>query len=142
MVYELTYCSLAKASISAEEILAILESAGRNNKKNKISGCLLYYNHEFLQILEGEEKMVKAVQRKIARDPRHSNVRILAQGGKEERTFDHWTMAFKELTADEAKTISDLIFENNFLTFSQLVSKPTHAIRSFWNRAQYMINVS
>ena len=142
MVYELTYCSLAKASITAEEILAILESAGRNNKKNEISGCLLYYNHEFLQILEGEEKMVKAVQRKIARDPRHSNVRILAQGGKEERTFDHWTMAFKELTPDEAKTISDLIFENNFLTFSQLVSKPTHAIRSFWNRAQYMINVS
>jgi hypothetical protein len=82
MVYELTYCSLAKASITAEEILAILESAGRNNKKNKISGCLLYYNHEFLQILEGEEKMVKAVQRKIARDPRHSNVRILAQGEK------------------------------------------------------------
>jgi hypothetical protein len=140
MVYELTYCSLAKPAITADEILAILKSAEKNNKKNKITGCLLYYNHEFLQILEGEEKMVKAVQKKIARDPRHTSVRILAEGEKDERTFDHWTMAFKELSADEAKSLNDSFFENNFLTFSELVSKPTRTIRSFWQRAQYMIN--
>ena len=140
MVYELTYCSLAKPQITADEILAILKSAEKNNKKNRITGCLLYYNHEFLQILEGEEKIVKAVQKKIAKDSRHTNVRILSEGEKEERTFDHWTMAFKELSADEARNITDLFFENNFLTFSELVSKPTHTIRSFWQRAQYMIN--
>jgi hypothetical protein len=140
MLYELTYCSLAKPSITADDILAILKSAERNNKKNKITGCLLYYNHEFLQILEGEEGIVKAVQKKIARDPRHTNVRILAEGEKDERTFDHWTMAFKELNADEAKSLSDSFFENNFLTFSELVSKPTRTIRSFWQRAQYMIS--
>lgn len=140
MVYELTYCSLAKPQITAHEILAILKSAEKNNKKNRITGCLLYYNHEFLQILEGEEKIVKAVQKKIAKDSRHTNVRILSEGEKEERTFDHWTMAFKELSADEARNITDLFFENNFLTFSELVSKPTHTIRSFWQRAQYMIN--
>jgi hypothetical protein len=140
MLYELTYCSLAKPSIIADDILAILKSAERNNKKNKITGCLLYYNHEFLQILEGEEGIVKAVQKKIARDPRHTNVRILAEGEKDERTFDHWTMAFKELNADEAKSLSDSFFENNFLTFSELVSKPTRTIRSFWQRAQYMIS--
>jgi hypothetical protein len=139
MVYELTYCSLAKPSITPDEILAILKSAGKNNKKNKITGCLLYYNHEFLQVLEGEERIVKAVQKKIARDTRHSNVRILAEGEKDERTFDQWTMAFKELSNDEANSINRLFFENNFLTFSELVAKPTHTIRSFWNRAQYMI---
>lgn len=140
MVYELTYCSLAKPSITPDDILAILRSAEKNNKKNKITGCLLYYNHEFLQILEGEERIVKAVQKKIARDARHTNVRILAEGEKEERTFDNWTMAFKELSADEAKSINDSFFEENFLTFSDLVSKPTRTIRSFWHRAQYMIS--
>ncbi|HMU47509.1 MAG TPA: BLUF domain-containing protein [Chitinophagaceae bacterium] len=140
MVYELTYCSLAKPNITQDDIYGILEAAGRNNKKNSITGCLLFYNHEFLQILEGEEKMVKAVQKKIAKDSRHSNVRILSEGEKEERTFDHWTMAFKELSEQEAKDIGDKFFEDNFLTFSELVSKPTRTIRSFWQRAQYMIN--
>lgn len=140
MVYELTYCSLAKPNITQDDIYGILEAAGRNNKKNNITGCLLFYNHEFLQILEGEEKMVKAVQKKIAKDSRHSNVRILSEGEKAERTFDHWTMAFKELSEQEAKDIGDKFFEDNFLTFSELVSKPTRTIRSFWQRAQYMIN--
>lgn len=140
MVYELTYCSLAKPSISENDIREILASADRNNKKNKITGCLLYYSNEFLQVLEGEEKIVKAVQKKIAGDTRHSNVRILSEGEKEERTFKQWTMAFKELNTDEAKNMGDSFFENNFLTFSELVSKPTRTIRSFWKRAQYMIS--
>ena len=82
MVYELTYCSLAKPSITADEILAILESAGRNNKKNKITGCLLYYNHEFLQILEGEEKMVKAVQKKNSQGSETFECKNTGRGGK------------------------------------------------------------
>jgi len=140
MMYELTYCSLAKPSISADDILAILKTAKRNNEKNNITGCLLYYNHEFLQVLEGDRQKVKGALTRISKDPRHSNVRILAEGEKKERTFDHWTMAFKELNADEVKKISDSFFENNFLTFSELVSKPTRTISLFWKRAQYMIS--
>jgi len=140
-MYELTYCSLAKPGITPEDIAAILKSAGKNNIQNNITGCLLYYNHEFLQVLEGEEKTVRDVQRRIAKDKRHSNVRILSEGAKEERTFHNWTMAFKELSRDDMNNINDSFFENNFLTFSELVSKPTRTIRSFWYKAQEIINM-
>jgi hypothetical protein len=138
-MYDLTYCSLAKPTITAEEISAILHSAKKHNKENKITGCLFYYNHEFLQVLEGEKGIVKAVYAKISKDPRHTNVRILAEGDKEQRTFDSWTMAFKELNAEEIRNMNDATFENNFLTFSELVSKPTRTIRSFWEKAQHII---
>ena len=138
-MYELTYCSLAKADIKTDDISAILNVAQRNNKKNQITGCLLYYNNEFLQVLEGEKGIVRSVQAKIAKDARHSNVRILAEGEKEERTFNDWTMAFKVLNADDVKDINDALFENNFLTFSELVAKPTRTIRLFWDKAQHIL---
>ena len=138
-MYELTYCSLAKPGIMANDISAILKTAQKNNEKNQITGCLLYYNHEFLQVLEGKKDIVRSVQARIAKDARHSNVRILAEGEKEERTFSDWTMAFKELNVDDVKDINDSLFENNFLTFSELVAKPTRTIRLFWDKAQHIL---
>ena len=53
-MYELVYCSLAKPDLGAADIAAILKTSTENNLRKNITGCLLYYKHEFIQILEGE----------------------------------------------------------------------------------------
>ena len=55
---ELVYYSLASENLSSEDVSAMLKNSRKFNSKNNITGCLLYHNSEFLQILEGEKKVV------------------------------------------------------------------------------------
>jgi Sensors of blue-light using FAD len=138
-MYELIYCSMAKRHLKPEDISAILETAHKFNAKHHITGCLLFHNNEFIQILEGEKKLIKGLHTKILKDPRHFNVSVLAEGEKEQRTFTNWSMAYRELSSDEVENLSDSLFVDNLVAFSDLASKPTRAIRIFWSRAKRLL---
>ena len=55
-MFDLIYRSIAVPNISDAEINAMLKTSRKFNSENNITGCLLFYNNEFIQILEGEEK--------------------------------------------------------------------------------------
>ena len=59
MIFELIYYSTASPDLSTNDILNILENSRDFNSKNEITGCLLYHNNEFVQLIEGEEEAVK-----------------------------------------------------------------------------------
>jgi hypothetical protein len=69
-MYELMYHSEAMPELALQDIKAILTSARLYNSKNNITGCLLYHNHEFIQVLEGEQSKVKELFRHIEKDTR------------------------------------------------------------------------
>lgn len=141
-MYEVTYYSIAKRNITKQDINEILVSSRSFNQKNDITGCLLYYRDQFIQVLEGDKIKIMELLEKITRDNRHADVFILSEGEKDERTFSNWTMAYQELQDDDVKKIGEALFINNFLTFSSLISKPTHTIRLFWSRAQRMLTAN
>ena len=58
-MYEIVYCSTASRDLTSEDIADILKTAHEFNAKNNITGCLLYHNHEFLQILEDEKERIQ-----------------------------------------------------------------------------------
>ncbi len=60
-MFQLIYHSLAKPGLTLSEIDAILAKASAFNTKNNITGCLLYHNHEFIQILEGEMDHIESL---------------------------------------------------------------------------------
>ncbi len=138
-MYEITYSSIVKKDINKDDIKDILSKARIHNSANGVTGCLLYYNKQFIQILEGEKEVIKDLLKKIEKDERHFNIRILAESEKEDRTFKKWTMAYKELSDSTIQTLNESLFENNFLTFSELADKPTRVIRLFWEKAQRLI---
>ncbi len=138
-MYELTYCSSATSSLGAEDISGILEKARDFNSKNNITGCLLYHNHEFIQILEGEKETVLNLFTKIGQDHRHTNIVLLAEGNKKDRVFYNWSMAYHELSKDDAQGIGEGVFVDNFITFSSLAEKSTFPALLFWNTAQRML---
>jgi hypothetical protein len=93
----LFYCSLAEKDISRDDILNILSWSRQYNKKNAVTGILLYWKktNQFMQVLEGEEKILLNLFDKICKDTRHSLIKIIYQEGIIERGFKDWTMAFQ-----------------------------------------------
>ena len=80
-----------------------------------------------MQVLEGDEKVVRDVHGLIAADPRHRGLITLLQGLTPERQFPNWSMSFKDLGADLEKPEGYSEFLNVPLTGSEFKSDPTKA---------------
>jgi hypothetical protein len=139
---QLTYTSMAAPLLVTSDIKKIMEIAEKFNSKNKITGCLLYYKHRFIQILEGEEEIIEELYTKIKQDKKHHNVNLLYINEISERIFPQWSMAFKELNKSQLEKLTDtMLFEDNLIRFSEITNKPTLASRLFWKKAIEIIDI-
>ena len=121
--------------MSSEDVSKILKNSRQFNSENNITGCLLYYNNEFLQILEGEKKNVLDLFAVIKKDKRHSNVLVLGEDKKDKRIFSDWHMAFHKF---DSHAEEENYFRSNIVAFSEMADKPTHVIDLFWTMAKHM----
>lgn len=135
-MYELLYSSIARPDLAEADILDILKNSQEFNLKYNITGCLLYFDKEFIQILEGDEQSVKNLFSKIKKDIRHTNVNLLLENGKTERVFKNWSMAFNELSSEDMNNIDKVLPVNNFITSSELDYKSTKASKLFFHMAK------
>jgi hypothetical protein len=139
---QLTYTSMAIPLLVMPDIKRILEIAKKYNSENKITGCLLYYKYQFIQILEGEEETIEKLYAKIKQDKKHFNVNLLYRNEISERIFLQWSMAFKELNENTLEELSGtMLFEDNLIRFSEITNKPTLASRLFWKKAIEIIDI-
>lgn len=112
--------SSASNDTSTENLKSILTISRENNKKNKVSGILLYCEGSFLQILEGEASTVESLFAAIQKDRRHSKIVKIAQRDIPWREFSEWEMGIVELTREELISLpgcreifkSDELFES------------------------------
>ncbi|MBC7696312.1 MAG: BLUF domain-containing protein [Burkholderiales bacterium] len=138
-MFELIYRSKADDNLKSSDILDILNISKQWNSTHNITGCLLYYNHEFLQILEGDDIAVKDLFSQIEKDRRHSNISRISENEKSNRTFKNWSMAYHELKKSEIHDMNRQHFIDSFLTISQLAEKPTHVVKLFWFLSQKIL---
>lgn len=89
---QLVYESEASPELSRAELLRILSVARRRNGDEGLTGMLLFHEGRFLQILEGHPECVHACFDRIRRDPRHSDVWVLARMESPQRAFARWSM--------------------------------------------------
>jgi hypothetical protein len=80
---------------------AILDTCQHTNKLANITGMLLYHDGSIMQVLEGEETVVKAFYEKIQKDKRHHDVFLLDEFPIAERSFAQWSMGFRHINAYE-----------------------------------------
>jgi hypothetical protein len=108
----LIYSSVARSSshIDSESGLDNLLSRSRyNNNHNGITGCLVYSDLSFCQVLEGPADRVQTTFAKIKIDPRHRDVFVIQSKTVERRLFEHWSMRFHK--SDDRVTLkSGLVF--------------------------------
>jgi hypothetical protein len=139
-LYELIYCSIASPSLNRNEIPNILKVSQENNSKNDITGCLLYYNDAFIQILEGNQEVIESLYSKIEQDTRHYNTRQVYSNNIEQKLFKEWSMAFFDLDKDDALGTGRSIFKENFIAISNQTEHSTVASQLFWHISNQVIN--
>lgn len=83
--------------LSLAEILGV---SGANNRRDRITGVLAYHDGQFLQVLEGRRTDLDRLIRRLRADPRHSNLRFLADGSIEGRTYAQAPIQMLALNAD------------------------------------------
>jgi uncharacterized protein YbgA (DUF1722 family) len=134
-IYQLTYKSKAVSEISKENLQDILKTADLHNKERNITGCLLYYNGYFSQILEGNKEDVLYIYDKIVQDSRHEKVELLWDGETDKRYFPNWNMSFFS-----PETQSETLYVNNYIMLSQFSDVSSGSTLSFWSSVQKIIN--
>lgn len=90
LLYEIVYTS--SSLIGIEEIEEMILQSTKRNKSLNITGCILYNEREFFQLLEGEKDFVHTLFEKIKQDQRHSNLRVMWESSIEKRAFENWSM--------------------------------------------------
>ena len=85
-----------------EEFASIFSQARSDNQKRRITGALLLSADWFVQVLEGDETVVRSLYADIERDRRHTEVELLSAERVSERVFARWSMAEVELDALDA----------------------------------------
>ncbi|WP_164985684.1 BLUF domain-containing protein [Bosea sp. Tri-44] len=78
------------------ELARILETARRHNAERHLTGFLMATPGGFAQIIEGETGNVAETYGRIMVDPRHGDLRLLAQDTVAQPQFAGWAMAFAE----------------------------------------------
>ena len=94
MLVRLMYASRAVPVVDQEELLAILKKSKANNPKLGVTGvlCACFDSRVFMQVLEGGRSAVNRLYNRIADDPRHTDVELLAYEEISERRFAGWSM--------------------------------------------------
>lgn len=102
-MYYLVYVSQARKPMDDATLEAILKVSRDYNSRKEVTGLLIYrYSPDtnsghFIQMLEGEERSVRALYEKICRDKRHHTKIVLGQGEMPARMFREWAMGFKNI---------------------------------------------
>ena len=127
-MFSLVYLSTASFLFSNAQLLELLEASRANNESLGVSGMLLYKDGRFMQVLEGEEEVVKPLMSKIMNDARHRQVVILLMGPVVRREFPDWAMGFANLHSPDAlATPGYSAFLETPLSRDQFAARPAAA---------------
>ncbi|WP_276167366.1 BLUF domain-containing protein [Zobellia alginiliquefaciens] len=133
-MYTLTYHSKAIDTLVQTDIEDILQVARSFNASQGITGCLIYYDDRFIQILEGPEMKVKELYENIKKDKRHDAVTLFSEDLIAERNFPDWGMAYFPVNEQNASEQEHEQFKRNLLLLAKL-STPTNVTAVlFWKR--------
>jgi hypothetical protein len=109
MYNQLLYISTASRQMLRIDVESILFTARRHNRINGVTGLLISSPRHFMQVLEGDEDMVRQSYERICVDPRHHAHVILRESRVEERQFAEWSMASQILSDGSFADMSDQV---------------------------------
>ena len=97
-MFEIVYTSAARRMMDPQELGQILAVARRNNQRLGVTGILLYEHGSFIQVLEGDEPVVRELLQTIERDERHYRLQVRDERAISERNFASWSMGFVSIS--------------------------------------------
>ena len=93
-VFTLLYVSELAAG-GAAEIDQICRESPANNRRDRITGVLVFDGHAFCQFVEGRQRVIAALLARLEGDPRHRHMRLLQFGPLAgARRFPIWRLGY------------------------------------------------
>ncbi|MEH6682567.1 MAG: BLUF domain-containing protein [Sediminicola sp.] len=139
-MYTLTYESKAAMDLTPDQMEELLISARSKNTRLGITGCLIFYNGAFIQVIEGNRSDVMALFEKIKEDERHTEVHLFSDDEIKERTFSDWGMAYYPLDKNKASQNELEQFKKNLFLLADLSNPKNITAVLFWKRMKFMIS--
>ncbi|WP_419213133.1 BLUF domain-containing protein [Maribacter sp. X9] len=138
-MFSLVYRSTAQEDFNDSGIRKMLEHAKKNNLKKHITGCLLYHNNTFIQLLEGEEQEVRNLYRQIKMDSRHKDICVLHIEENINPLFSKFSMVYNNLDdlSDQIRhkrMLFDQIFHN-----SDIIGSPGSSKLILWAQVNKLL---
>lgn len=87
--------------MSRDGLDALLQQARVSNAELGITGALMHWSNEIVQVLEGPDEPLSYLLATIRHDRRHKHFNLLSSGLVEHRQFGDWLMASAELQPDD-----------------------------------------
>jgi hypothetical protein len=140
-LYAIVYVSTSARPLSIAELRHIQERAQSRNRKENVTGVLLYSEGTFMQYLEGPAPGLCGVYEVIKADPKHYGIVDLVREPIAQREFSDWSMAFRVIDAfgqsleaeQDAQLAQRLAIPVNHLSAArQLLAK-------FWTRGRSVV---
>ncbi len=128
----IVYRSVQNPVIGQTEIQGLLELAKDFNRANNITGCLLLYNNEFVQYIEGDKQRVEALFENIKKDWRHSEVNLLISGHINAREFDNWSMAYENFIRPNYRLEYLKLLVSSYFENTDVYEHLNPATKKFW----------
>lgn len=94
MRYAISYVSTAQIDLQEKGVKEIMNETNDFNKRQNISGILLYNDRNFFQLLEGEKETIQELYEKIKRDPRHLDIIKFLETPVSKSPFDGYLTEF------------------------------------------------
>ena len=92
-----------------QEVQALNHKSVIINKRNDITGVLIFTGTHFCQLLEGPDGAVHDRIDKIRRDPRHSDIWVVHQEAIIARRFAGWSMGYKGRSNFVGRYLFDIV---------------------------------
>ncbi len=115
-LYRLIYSSYGKPNVGYHDLKEIMEKSEKNNNFDGITGFLCYGDSVFLQILEGDRKIISKTYHRISLDPRHHSPELIELTPVESRLFGVWSMRAVNLSDLHSKGVRSLILKYSLST--------------------------
>ena len=121
-MFRLVYVSSATTPFSQDDLVELLTQARTKNQRLGVTGMLLYKDGNFMQVLEGDEAVVRELFGCIERDPRHHGSIVLLEevllqqnDAGEERAFPDWSMGFRNFADADIQNVEGI---NKFMNYN------------------------
>ena len=123
-MHQIIYVSAATHLFSDQELLDLLSHSRESNQRCGVTGMLLYKEGDFMQVIEGEQDVIRRLFERISLSKRHSMVTVLADAPVQERAFADWSMGFRNLSPQD---VSQTPGFTDFLNRRLIESRPSEA---------------
>lgn len=121
----LVYVSESRVDFAHTEqvVVDLVSNAKLRNACLAVTGALIFTGSHFAQILEGPPDSIALILAALLKDPRHSNIYIVAHYPISTRIFAEWQMAYHGPSRYVARCVEQLLLANSQSEQRRLVDR-------------------